>query len=233
MRRTKRALCICTAVSLLAGAALAGPIVPFTETFAADNANWTDASGLNPATFVPTGGADGAGDGYISATFNFVNSAVGDNGAVLVRGNAAAGASGGAFGGDWISAGVTEFSFMVRHNAPVPISFFARLAHVGNFPAAIGVPFAVAPPNVWTPLSIAIFDGSPNFVTFEGSDFATIFSAIERIQLAVATPEALAGVDQVFVFDFDNPSIVPEPQSLTGLALLGLLALRRRTSPVA
>lgn len=223
----KRVTTITSGLSMaFASAALAGAAtIPFTETFSADSAGWYNGANTAPATWVPTGGADGA---YITESFNFVNSTPGPQGPVFFRGQDENNASGGAFVGDWISEGVTEFHMRVRHNAPTPVNFFARFSGPFNFPGATAVAFAPVLPDVWTDITIAIDAANPQFVSFEGSDFDTVFGDIGHVQVGVGVPAGLAGVDQLFSFDLDTVSIVPEPASLAMAALMGLIVLPRR-----
>lgn len=205
--------------------------VPFQEDFSTDNANWFDSTDAVPSNWVSSGGPDGSG--YISSSFNFVNSAVDDT-PLFHRAEDEFNSSGGAFEGDWIAGGVTEFSVFVRHDAPVPLNFFSRFSGPGNFPGAIALEFQPVFPNTWTQLTFAIDANNPQFISFSGQDFATVFGAsplngfagIGHVQVGANVPAALAGADQSFTFDVDQVAITPEPTS--AVLLLGLLALRRR-----
>lgn len=200
--------------------------VPFTESFTDDAAGWRDASGGASAVHVPAGGADLGG--YITQSFNFVNSNTVDPPPVFVRAQSNFGSSGNSFFGNWLADGVTEFRVSVRHDAPVPVNFFSRFASPAAFPGAIAVAFTPVFPNTWTELVIPINAANPQFVSFEGSDFATVFSNIGRVQLGVNVPAALAGVDAAYDFDFDVVSIVPEPASIALLLIGSVLVIRRR-----
>ena len=68
-------------------------------------------------------------------------------------------------------------------------------------------------------------------MTFEGSDFATVFSSIGNLQIGVFVPAALAGVDQSFTFDVDGVTVVPSPPVAALLALSGLLLGKHRRRP--
>ena len=208
-----------------AGGETAATVVPFTEDFVADSANWRETTGTAGLDWVPAGGPDGSS--YASATFNFLNS-IPDDPAVLFRGHDAFDSSNDAFVGNWIADGVSQFSFFIRHDASVPLGVFVRFASTGNFPAAAGVEFVPVAANAWTQITIGIEPTNPQFVTFEGSDFATIFSSIENLQIGVFVPAALAGVDQSFTFDVDQVTIVPNPPVAALLALSGLLLGKHR-----
>lgn len=201
--------------------------VPFTEDFGPDVAKWLNFNSSALLTHNVSGGPDGSS--YASGDFNFLNSVFGDQGPVILRGTTSVlgPASGGAFFGDWITDGVKRFHAFVRHDAGVPLSFFTRFADTINFPGATAVEFAPVPSGVWTELAFDINPNSPNFVTFEGQTFATVFDNIGQVQLGVSIPSALAGVNQIVTFDLDQVSIseVPEPASLAlaALACFGVL----------
>lgn len=196
--------------------------VPFTEDFVADNAGWKDAASADLA-YVAAGGPDGSS--YVSGTFSFAASVENDT-PVLMRGQDNFDASGDAFVGDWISEGVTELTAWVRHNAPMPLTFFSRSSKPANFPGGVAVVFGVAMPNVWTEVVFDVSATSPQFVTFEGSDYNTIFSGIGNVQFGVMVPAALEGFTPPVTFDLDQPTITPEPASL-GLFAAGALVMLR------
>ncbi|RMH29483.1 MAG: hypothetical protein D6693_01885 [Planctomycetota bacterium] len=219
--------------ALVAAIAIAAPAaavtLPAAETFSTDAANWRDAFS-SPLTWVSAGSHDGSA--YASASFNFVNSVVGGQDPALIRAEASANASGGAFNGDWIAAGADTFSFFFRHNAPTPLQVFARFASPFNFPGAIALEFAPAAPNVWTEITFSIDPLSPQFLTFEGSDFNSVFSNVGNLQFGVIVNNTLAGLDQSFTFDIDTITLsgtaVPAPGAAALLVLAGLAAPRRR-----
>ncbi|MCI0364316.1 MAG: type II secretion system GspH family protein [Phycisphaerales bacterium] len=212
-------------------------VVPFTENFTADAANWYNSASTAPVDWVASGGPDGSS--FASTTFNFVNQTPGlpfpNNAVNLFRAQDEFNSSGGAFFGDWIGDGATEFSFWIRHNAPSAMTFFTRFATPDNFPAWSAVEFTPVLPNTWTQISFDIFFGNPELF-FEGppptqANFNQVFSSIGHVQVGVFGG-LQAGIDQVITFDLDQPTLVPTP---AGLALLGLAALasgprRRRTS---
>src|SRR5262245_52249564 len=222
MTRHTYALTIAASASM-AGAAL-GAIVPFTEDFTTDAANWRNASGVSALNWVAAGGPDGGS--YASGTFNFQANLAGDT-PVLHRGQDGFGSSGGAFFGNWIADGVTQVTVAVRQDSGVPLTFFGRFA-TSPFPGAVAINFAPVPSGVWTTLSFAINPASPQFISFEGSDFTTVFGNIGRVQFGVSVPQSLAGVNQNFTFDIDKITIVPAPGGLAVLALAAAGARRRR-----
>jgi hypothetical protein len=202
--------------------------VPFTEGFTTGDSGWRG----NPNT---VGSLDWSSEGYVSEAYNFVGSTAGGQGPVLFRGPASA--SGGNFVGNWLTDGVKEIHFSVRHDSEVPISFFARFVSPMGFPGAIAVNFApVAGSSEWTDLVFAIDPTNPQFISFEGSTFAGVFASIGTVQLGVVVPEGLAGVDLNVQFDVSSVSAVPEPAGLAALALFttaiaATFRARRRANP--
>ncbi len=222
--KTRSIATVAASIVLLAAAASRAAVVPFTEDFIADSANWRDAAGTTDLAWFAAGGPDSGS--YASGPFNFVASAAGATPAIL-RGQDEFGFSGGAFEGDWIADGVTQFSAFVRHDAPEPLTFFSRFASPANFPAAVGLGGDLVQPDTWTQIVIPISPAAP--LIYEGPfDYFGVFGDIGHIQLGVLVPEGLAGLDQTFTFDLDKPQIVPEPASLGMLALVGAAALLRR-----
>jgi hypothetical protein len=60
-------------------------------------------------------------------------------------------------------------------------------------------------------LSFDIFPSNPAFVTFEGTNFNTVFSNIGHVQIGVSVPASLDALTSPLRFDLDSVSIVPEP----------------------
>jgi hypothetical protein len=208
---------------------------PFTEHFANDASNWHDPSGLAPATWISSGGPDGSS--YVSTTFNFVNQTPGlpfpNNAVNLFRGQDEFNSSGGAFVGDWITAGVTELSFYIRHDGSQSLNFFARFSTPSNFPAWSGVEFTPIAPNTWTQITVPIALSNPGLF-FEGppgagvTEFNAVFGNIGHVQIG-AFGGTLAGVDETVTFDLDQVSIVPAPAAGALFAtVFGLLTRGRR-----
>lgn len=218
-------------VATTASAVFAAPIVPFTETFDTGANNWLSGDFLPPAAFATGGVGD---SGYIQAQTGFQFSEAGAFN-VTFRGNKGffpgTDASDGAFIGNWIDAGVTNLSFAVRHDIPVPVTFFVRVAadsFGAPFPGAVGVAFQPVFTGQWTTLSFDISPDNPAFVSFEGSTFEAVFSNVGFIQIGVEAPEALLGDPSLYNIDLDNVSIVPAPAALLALAPVFALGRRRR-----
>ena len=207
-----------------AAAATHAVTVPYTEDFAANNANWKQNGQTTFATYNFAGGPDGSS--YISSTFNFVGSAEND-GPVLHRANLSDAASGSNFFGDWIASGGKEFRAFVRHDSPEPLNYFVRFTGAAAFPGVIVSQPTAVQPNTWTPIEFMISPISPNLF-FEAGAFADIFANVSRVQFGVSVPPALAGIDQDYTFDLDQVTLdIPEPNALA-LILMGLTAFSHR-----
>ncbi len=223
--RSLRSLGLGLAATMVLPALTFATIVPFEESFSADSAGWgKGSSGVVALDWTATGGSDGGG--FAGSSFNFQNSAVNTTPPIL---HAVPSASGGAFAGNWITSGVSDFSAFVKHDAGIPLTFFMRVAPNAG-PGAVGVIFAPVPSGVWTEINWGIFNGNPQTI-FEGTSFATAFANVARVQIGVMTPAALAGVNQDVMFSVDQAAITPEPATL-GLLAAGVLltGVRKRRS---
>jgi hypothetical protein len=204
--------------------------IPTRENFNADVANWADNSGLALLDHVAIGGPDGSG--YASTDFVFQGAGgAGGTSVVLFRGQDEFHSSADAFFGDWVDDKITKLTLEVRHSAPQPLSFFGRFSAPANFPGATAVQFVPVEPNVWTTLTFNIVPSNPQFVTFEGSDFDTVFSNLGHIQIGVSIPAALADDTATYSFGLDNVVAVPEASGFC-LAALGFVTFGVRRSRV-
>lgn len=224
-------------VSVLTAAAMSLPlnlsaqVATFTENFDSGTSDWRDAAG-GALTFNASGGPDGSS--FVSTSFNFAASSDGDT-PVLFRAQDEFGSSGGAFEGNWITSGVNEFSVFVRHDLAAPVNFFARFSGPLNFPGTTAVAFAPVFANTWTEITFAIDPLNPAFVTFEGSDFNTIFSNVGHVQIGISVPTGFGGTGASLNIDIDQASVnvVPEPTSLALLGGVSALVLLRRRKQLA
>jgi len=216
-----------TLIGVIALASSAGAVtVPFTEAFEDGFANWRNFNNSADLDYVAAGGSDGGG--YVSGTFNYANTSVGGFPPIILRGEVGNNASNGAFVGDWLAAGVTVFSFDIRHDAPVAMTITSRIATPGNNPgASMETSFAVEP-GVWTTVSIAIDPNDPQWLSFSNQPFENTFSNVGRIQIGANVAPELAGQDVTVRFDLDRVSIVPSAGTLAAFAAFGLGAARRR-----
>ena len=199
-----------------------GSIVPFTEEFGVGVSNWRDVDAADTLVWFAAGGPDGSS--YVSTIYT-VPDPIPPFGAVLFRGHDAYDSSDDSFVGNWITDGVREFSFWVRHDAVTPLGLFTRFATPANFPGAVGISFVPVAPNTWTEIIIPIFDGSPNLI-LEGSPFNDVFSNIGNVQIGASVTADMIG--QTITFDLDKVSITPAPGAIGFLAVAGLLGRKRR-----
>ena len=219
-----RSFAIGAMASLVFVASAPALTVPFTENYSADAAGWV-AGNLGALTWNAAGGPDGSS--YVSTNFNYQSNNAGDNPAVI-RAQDEFAASGHAFEGDWVAGRVGTFSAYVRHDAGVSLTFFTRFAGPANFPGAAGVVFTPVPSGVWTQITIPVYFGSPNLVTFEGTSYGAVFPNIGHLQIGATVPASLAHVNQNITFSLDQPTITANPVpavSEWGLASLGLAVL--------
>ena len=210
-------------IALAAGLASA-QINGFVESFDAGNANWRNSGATAGLDWFAAGALDGSA--YASSPFNLINTSIGGFPPTLIRGEVGNGASGGAFAGDWIAAGVTSISFDIRHSMPLPVNITGRFATPANFPGAATVAFAPVLPNTWTTITWDLTASSPNIVSLETATYEQIFGNIGRIQIGFTVPDSLAGQDLDVRLDIDNVRIVPAPSGLALLGLGGLASLR-------
>ncbi len=199
-------------------------VLPFTESFEVNASGWVYGTSTTPI-WASSGGA--VGNGYISGTASVIGTGFGT---IVFRANDANNASGDAFVGNWLSAGVIAFSAYVRHNADVALNFYARL-DAGAGRAGSSVNFLVTPNN-WTLLELPIANEITSFQSYGAAGtgqaaFNTIFGGIQNVQIALAADTANAG--KTVTVDLDGVSMVPEPTASVSLISAGvaLLASRR------
>jgi hypothetical protein len=223
MKSTSWSLFYSLIVSLaVAPAVVVAASVPFVEDFTTNAANWADNSAMNLLSHVATGGPDGGA--YASAGKSLMGLV--DQTVVLFRAQDEFNSSAHALEGDWITQRVGRFSAVVRHNAPLPLSFFTRFSGPGNFPGGTAVEFIPVLPNTWTQISFDIHASNPEFVTFEGFSFDAVFSNVGHVQVGVLGPAALNANPSQFTFDIDKVSIaevVPETSTVLAAMIGGIV----------
>lgn len=220
------ALAASLAVALGAGTASALTL-GYTEDFAADVAGWEDA-GNAPLTHEPAGGPDGSS--FASTQFDYFGfSNPFGGGPVIFRASGNDGASGGAFVGDWLAAGVTQVSAWVYQETGEELTYFLRVATAFNFPGAVFDSPTPVPSGEWTRVTFDIDPDSP-LCTGESVTCAEALADVGNLQFGTSAPAALTELDQAFLLGIDQVTIVPEPGSalLLGSALAGLAAHGRR-----
>jgi len=199
---------------------------PFTEKFESPASNWSIGSAFTPLTYISSGGSDGSS--YGSRSISFANNNIGEF-PILFRGQSNFNSSGNAFVGNWITGGVTQLQFSVRHNVDAAVTFFARIAPDPVTSPNPGGVIALTGPvaaNQWTTFTVDIGPGSP-FI-YEGTTFAAVFSAVARLQIGVTIDAATAGKVGPYTFDIDNVAIIPTSSTLSMAAAGMMLAARRR-----
>jgi hypothetical protein len=222
----------CIALSSVCSTAFALTF-PFNESFSNSDSNWKDNASL-ALTHVATGGA--AGDGYVSTEFSFEGLTAGP---AIFRGQNNFDSSGDAFLGNWTAAGVGVVRAYTRHDAPVPIDYFVRIATSGNFPAVnVELPYSVPAGPDWTLLEFDTSFSNP-LVTVEAipgqevASYNAVFGGVGNIQFGVSLPESLTTDPSFYTFDLDEVSIgVPEPSNVLialGCLVCGLVSRVRQS----
>jgi len=111
---------------------------------------------------------------------------------------------------------VSHLTAYVRHDAPLPLDFFVRIATSANSPAVSFTLPQPVPAGVWTPIDFWIDFANP-LHTNEGSPsmafYNNVLSNVGNVQIGVLTPGALQGTAPLYKFALDRVSIVPEPAS--------------------
>jgi hypothetical protein len=220
----------CFVLAVLIADGRAVTVLPFTEGFDSGASNWLNG-GFQTPNYASSGGLFNSG--YISTSATIDTTGFGP---IVFRRNNSTSASDKAFVGDWLLAGVSEFSAYVWHNAPVALNFYARFDK-GAGSAASSNNFLVAP-SIWTQINILILDSLgttgqifQSYGAAGAGGFNTIFSDIKNVQIALGAAQDASTHGQTYTVGLDSVSIVPEPG--TGMLLmlgLGLVASFRRFS---
>jgi hypothetical protein len=223
-RRTIGICFVVPAIVLTLGRLSSALTYPFTEDFTLNTANWKNNASLD-LNYVPDGGPGDSA--HVSTSFSFV--AAGPQ-VALFRGQDGFDSSGDAFVGNWLAANVSHLTGYVRHDAPVPLDFFVRVATSANSPA---VSFTLAnpiPAGQWSPVDFWISFDNP-LHTNEGSPsmafYNNVMSNVGNVQIGVISGPLL-GNPTSFQFNLDRVSIVPEPASWIAALIAAIVGLARR-----
>ncbi len=217
---------IASTVILAIACSAQASITDFSESFLTNSSNWRGSSSATLLNWSGTGGPD---DGsFVTSVFNLSSTSAGGYPATVFRASTSLGSSGGAFAGNWIGAGATNLTFDFRHDLAEALTITLRVATPQNYPGAAAFASVTVAPNVWSTVSFDISATSSQWVSFEGSNYATVLSNIGAMQLGFVVPTALAGQNIVGNFDMTNFAITPAPGACALLALAGMTGRRRR-----
>lgn len=220
-------------VALSYPAATMAVTFPFTESFDADRSGWEGFGDNIPLAHSATGGVNNSG--YVfHDPIPTAGQLMGGQGAILFRANAADSASGGAFTGDWLSAGVTRVLAYVQHDFDEqPIDFFLRVTGANPNAGAVlfdlGVSPILATGDNWTLLDIEISEA--NSTPTNGS-FASVLPNVANFTIGGITANDISLGGVPVNVRLDQVSLVPEPATLMtalGAIACGLLSQRRRS----
>jgi hypothetical protein len=233
--RVRRSALLFTA--WLAAAPAAAVEVPFLEDFSTsgDAASWRNAT-VQGVDWVASGGPDGGA--HIATTlsyFGFENPFGG--GPVVFRAQDEFGASGGAFEGDWLAAGVGEVRAFVRHDTGFELNFFLRVATSFNIPGAVFEDDVTVPSGVWTQVTWTIDPASP-LCSGEGVTCEEALADVGHFQVGTDAPPGLVAIDEELALQLDRVELAaPEPAgallAATGALALALTARARRRAAAA
>lgn len=229
-----RTAIVCAAVVVALSTYCHAVVVPFTEDFTSNGANWADIAS-NPVSHVASGGP--SNDGFIASSAAFSSAQMNSNGIGVFRAHNAFDSSGDAFVGNWNTAKVTKISAYFRHHETevgFELTPFVRVATGSNFPGFAIEASGPIPANQWTKI---VFDVKPTnpLLTVEGppSFFNSAMNSVGNLQFGFSFPASFAGNQVVRTFDLDRVSIAPEPGSI-GLLIAAVASIsafvRKRSS---
>jgi hypothetical protein len=208
--------------------------IPYTENFDSTNENWKNSvSNLSQnATWVGSGGPDGASDAFIRSSFTTAPTGTPGSAQVVFRARDTVDSSSDAFFGNWIAGGPTSIDLWVRHDAATPINLGLRIPTSAGFPAMLGRFPDPIQPNTWTHLTMAINNTNPQLLDETGpthNNFNAVFSNVTYLQLFADF--SAQGNSTLINVDLDQVNLVPEPSTwlLAGLGVPAIgLAIRSR-----
>jgi hypothetical protein len=225
MKSMFRTAMVCAAVSVALGNYCHAVVVPFTEDFTSNGANWADIASA-PVSYVASGGP--SNDGYVASSAAFSSAPMNTNGIGVFRAHNAFDSSGDAFVGNWNTAKVTKVSAYFRHHeteAGLELTPFVRVATSSNFPGFAIEASSPIPANQWTKIVFEVNPSNP-LLTVEGppSFFTSAMNSVGNLQFGFSFPESFAGNQVVRSFDLDRVSIAPEPGTI-GLLFAAVMSI--------
>ncbi len=225
--RTHLFASLSTTAIIAAASTVQASITDFNESFLTGTSNWRGASSTTLLNWSSAGGpSDGS---YVSSLLNLSSTSAGGYPATVFRASTSLGSSGGGFAGNWIDAGATNLTFDFRHDLSEALTITLRVATPQNYPGAAAFASVTVAPNVWSTVSFDLSAASAQWVSFEGSNYATVLSNVGAMQLGFVVPTALAGQNIDGHFDMTNFSITPAPGACALLAVAGMASRRRRS----
>ncbi|HEU4428000.1 MAG TPA: PEP-CTERM sorting domain-containing protein [Myxococcota bacterium] len=229
MRRMMISASVFACALAICGSGAQAVTLPFSEEFATDVSGWENNANA-PLTWVASGGPDGSS--FAQASFNYFGfSNPFGGGPVIFRASDSDNASGDAFVGDWLAAGVASVSAWVYQDTGVDLTYFLRVATAFNFPGAVIANPQTVQSGEWTLLTWAI-DPTSALCTGETVTCAQALATVGNFQIGTSAPASLTSLDQAFTFGVDGVSLsaVPEPAALAllGAGAIGLIGMGRR-----
>jgi hypothetical protein len=213
--------------------------LPYAEQFPADNANWSrDNGNAIPAVWQPNGGPFGSS--HVSMDYSAFTAPNGSD-HILFQARDENNSSNHNFEGNWFADGINQFSMWVRHDASVPLPFFARFTNAVGSTGVSAFRFMPVLSNTWTRVAFEIDPSNVNSMSnptgqlfVEGAPplFGQTFSNVRHIQVGFRAPTGFGAINDTFTYRLDRPAInaVPEPASVVFVGMAGAIAMfgRRR-----
>lgn len=226
---TVRSILFVAAVTIAATCSPAFALTyPFVEQFTSNAAGWTGPGTSVALAHSATGGVDNGGYvAHATASVPVAGSFMDPmQGGIAFRANMSVNASGGAFVGNWLTAGVDKVQAYVQHNYTTsPVEFYVR---VTNGPAMVFFGDSAIPHGEnWSLVTFAI---TPENATSAGGSFNGTLAGVQNFQVGARIPANIGTQSTPVVFKLDQVSLVPEPTSalLAFGATLGAFATPRR-----
>ena len=208
----------------------------YIEDFTASAANWANFNSSGTLTHFASGGPDGGG--YASGPRSFSGLPNGPTDVTVIlraRPGGIWNSSNNEFSRNWAAEGISDVSAYVRHDAPVPLTYFLRVAAGVGSPGHVYTAGISVPSGQWTPISFNVLPTSPQLVSPENGTWETVFGGdvARHVQFGVFVPTGFSADATAFNFAIDKVTIsTPEPASaaLSVMALMGSTCLAGKRS---